>query len=48
MQGPVFQIVVGQGEYSTWLTSRLHCLVRVTRLGTPLRKSLGLVAMAGV
>ena len=41
-------IVVGRGGASTGLTSRFHCLVHVTRLGTPLRKSLELVAISGV
>ena len=44
----MFPIVVGRGGASTWLTIRLHCLVRVTRLGTPLHKSLELVAIARV
>ena len=44
----MFQTVVERGGASTWLTSWLHCLVRAKRLGTPLRKSLGLVSMAGV
>ena len=44
----MFPIVVGQGGVSTGLTSRLHFLVRAPRLGTPLRKSLDLVAIAGV
>ena len=44
----MFPIVVGRGGSSTGLTSRLHCLVRVTLFGTPLHKSLELVAIAGV
>ena len=44
----MFPIVVGRGGASTGLTLMLHCLVRVTRLVTPLRKSLELVAIAGV
>ena len=44
----MFQIFVGRGGASTWLTSRLHFLVRATRLGTPLSKILELVAIPGV
>ena len=44
----MFPIVVVQGGASTGLTSRLHCLVRLTHLGTLLRKSLDLVAISGV
>ena len=41
-------IVVGLGGVITGLTSRLNCLVRAPHLGIPLRKSLELVAIAGV
>ena len=44
----MFLIIVGLGGVSTGLTSRLHCLLRVSRLGTPLRISLDLVAITGV
>ena len=44
----MFLIVVGWVGVSTVLTSRLNCLVRAPRLGTPLRKSMELVAISGV
>ena len=44
----MFHIFVGQGGASIWLNSWFHFFVRATRLGNPLRKSLGLLAMAGV
>ena len=41
-------IVVGWGGVITGLNIRLNCLVRAPHLGTPLRKSLELAAIAGV
>ena len=41
-------IVVGREGVRTGLTSRLHCLVRVPCLGTPLRKSMELVEIAWI
>ena len=44
----MFPIVVGRGGGRTWLTILLNCLVRAIRLVNPVRKSLGLLAIAGV